>query len=110
MHTELCLTMLSQIHHYFPPSFCYFIVSSNQKNTVFTAPAVLCTGLSNEIQCWIGIMQKYLAQGTKTNQQPSLKQVCMEVRLVTAMSREFFSLARILQKKKKTWHPGYINT
>ena len=66
------------------------------KKPVSIAPAVLCSGLTNEIQCLIVITRKDLALRTKTNQQASSKENRMEVRLVTAASRGFFfSLAWI---------------
>ena len=55
---------------------------------------MLCSGLTNEIQCLIVITRKDLALRTKTNQRPSSKQIRMEVRLVTAASRGFFFLSR----------------
>ena len=57
---------------------------------------MLCSGLTNEIQCLIVITRKDLALRTKTNQRASSKENRMEVRLVTAASRGFFfSLAWI---------------
>ena len=55
---------------------------------------MLCSGLTNEIQCLIVITRKDLALRTKTNQQASSNENRMEVRLVTAASRGFFSLSR----------------
>ena len=65
------------------------------KKPVSIAPAVLCSGLTNEIQCLIVITRKDLALRTKTNQQASSKENRMEVRLVTAASRGFFFLSRV---------------
>ena len=89
------------------------------KKLVSIAPAVLCSGLTNEIQCLIVITRKDLALRTKTNQQASSKENRMEVRLVTAASRGFFFLSRVdhdhgfaahnrsfATKKKNPWHPG----
>ena len=71
--------------------YCFF----EPKKPVSIASAVLCSGLTNEIQCLIVITRKDLALRTKTNQQASSKENRMEVRLVTAASRGFFfSLSR----------------
>ena len=92
------------------------------KKPVSIAPAVLCSGLTNEIQCLIVITRKDLALRTKTNQQASSKENRMEVRLVIVASRGFFfSLSRgsrsrlhrsqsqlRYEKKKTLWHPGYF--
>ena len=65
------------------------------KKPVSIAPALLCSGLTNEIQYLIVITRKDLALRTKTNQQASSKENRMEVRFVTAASRGFFfSLSR----------------
>ena len=71
--------------------YCFF----EPKKPVSIAPAVLCSGLTNEIQCLIVITRKDLALRTKTNQQASSKENRMEVRLVTAASRGFFFLSRV---------------
>ena len=90
------------------------------KKLVSIAPAVLCRGLTNEIQCLIVITRKDLALRTKTNQRASSKENRMEVRLVTAASRGFFfslssgsrsqtsplTIAASLRKKKPSGTQG----
>ena len=76
---------------------------------VSIAPAVFCSGLTNEIQCLIVITRKYLALRTKTNKRPSSKQIRMEVRLVEGFfflsrqdhNRGFAALNRSFATKKK---------
>ena len=70
--------------------FAVCLLFLRAKKPVSIAPAVLCSGLTNEIQCLIVITRKDLALRTKTNQRASSKENRMKVRLVTAASRGFF--------------------
>ena len=69
-----------------------------RKKMVFTTPAQNDGGLKwcafNQWMpvCKIAIFRKSLVLGMKTSQRPSSISVLMEVRLVTAMTRGFFSL------------------